>query len=138
LQPSHPVQDVCGSACKDDAGGEIDVLDASDFGPVTINKAVSIVSEGNLGAIQASAGTAITIDAGASDTIVLRWLSLDGLGTGLNGISFTVGGALYVESCKINNFTQYGIDFAPFSLPNGAKFFLTDTVVRNNGVGSTG
>jgi hypothetical protein len=54
----------------------------------------------------------------------------------LNGISFVAGGSLYVENCAINNFSQYGIDFAP---TNGSgKLFVTDTLLRNNGVAATG
>lgn len=118
------------------AAGEIDVLDSGDFGPVTINKAVSLIAPGVLGGIQVAAGTAITVNAGASDKVVVRGLTIDGLGTGLNGISFTAGGYLYVENCTINNFGQYGLDFAPAS--GAGRLFVTDTIVRNNGVGSTG
>ncbi len=118
------------------SGGEIDVLDSGDFGPLTINKSVSLISAGPLGGIQAGAGSAITINAGPNDKVVLRGLTLDGLGTGANGISFTAGGSLYVESCTVNDFSQYGIDFAP---TNGSgRLFVTDTLLRNNGVGGTG
>lgn len=118
------------------AAGEIDVLDSGDFGPLTINKSVSLISPGVLGGIQVGSGTAITVNAGASDKIVVRGLTIDGLGTGLNGISFTAGGYLYVENCTINNFGQYGIDFAPAS--NTGKLFVIETIVRNNGIGATG
>jgi hypothetical protein len=103
---------------------------------VTINKSVSLVSAGPLGAIQVLANVAINVNAGPNDKVVLRGLTLDGLGTGLDGIFFTAGGALYVENCAINNFGQYGIDFAP---ANGTgKLFVTGTLLRNNGAGATG
>ncbi len=118
------------------SGGEIDVLDSGDFGPVTINKSVTLVSAGPLAAIQAGSGNAVTVNAGPDDKVVLRGLTLDGLGTGSNGISFTAGGALYIENCTVNAFGQHGIDFAP---TNGSgKLFVTDTLLRNNGAGAVG
>jgi hypothetical protein len=131
-----PCRTLSAALARSSAGGEIDVLDSGDFGSLTINKSISLVSPGVLGGIQVSTGTAITINAGPSDKVVLRGLTLDGLGTGLNGISFAAGGSLYVENCTINNFNQIGIDFAP---TNGSgKLFVTDTIIRNNGVGAVG
>src|SRR5436305_14662745 len=125
-----------GALAKTSAGGEIDVADAGDYGPVTISQAVSIEAVGVLATIQVTSGNAITISAGLSDTVVLRGLTLDGQGTAADGINFSAGGALYVEDSRIHRFTT-GIDF----LPTGnvaSKLFVTDTIVRNNGSGSTG
>ena len=131
-----PCRTFSGTLAKISPGGELDILDSGDFGPVTINKSVSLVSSGPLGGIQIGTGTAITINAGANDKVVLRGLTIDGLGTGLNGISFVSGGSLYIEDCTINNFSQYGLDFAP---TNGTgKLFITTSLVRNTGVGTTG
>jgi hypothetical protein len=131
-----PCRTLSGALAKTSAGGELDILDSGDFGSVTLNKAVSLIAPGVLGGIQAGSGTAITINAGSSDKIVLRGLTIDGLGTGLDGVSFVAGGSLYIENCTINNFDRYGIDFAP---TNGSgKLFVTDTVVRNNGISATG
>jgi len=131
-----PCRTISIALSRTSAGGDIDVLDSGDFGPVTINKSISLVSPGVLGGIQVSAGTAITVSAGASDRVVVRGLTIDGLGTGANGISFTSGGYLYVEECTIHNFGQYALNFAPTS--NSGKLFVTDSVIRNNGVGVTG
>ncbi len=131
-----PCRTFGGALGKTSAGGEIDVLDTGDFGSVTLNKSISLIAPGVLGGVQAGSGTAITVNAGANDKIVVRGLTIDGLGTGLNGISFVAGGFLYVENCTINNFSQFGIDFAPTS--GSGKLFLTDSVLRNNGVGASG
>jgi hypothetical protein len=131
-----PCATFAGALTKTTAGGEIDVADASDYGPVTITKAVSIEAVGVLATIQVTSGNAVTISAGANDTVVLRGLTLDGQGTAADGINFTTGGALYVENSRIHHFTT-GIDF----LPTGnitSKLFVTDTIVRNNGSGGTG
>jgi hypothetical protein len=63
------------------AGGEIDVLDPAGYGTVTITKAVSIVNDGvGVAGIQGVNG--VTINAGASDSVHLRGLTIEGLGSG--------------------------------------------------------
>ncbi len=132
---SAPCRTFAGALPRIASGGEIDVLDSGDFGPLTINKSVSVISAGPLGGIQAGTGNAITINAGPNDKVVLRGLTLDGLGTGTTGVSFVSGGPLYVENCTINNFL-WGVDFAP---TNGSgKLWITDSIVRNNGFASGG
>jgi hypothetical protein len=130
-----PCLTFAGALAKTNAGGEIDVLNTADYGPVTINKAISIVADGVVASIQVSSGNAITISAGSTDVIVLRGLTLDGMGTGLNGISFSAGGALHVESCTINNFGQYGIDFES---AGPSTLVVQDTMARHHGSGTTG
>jgi hypothetical protein len=131
-----PCRTLSSALARSSSGGEIDVLDSGDFGTVTLNKTITVLSPGVLGGIQASSGTAITINAGANDKVVLRGLTIDGLGTGLDGISFVAGGNLYIENCTVNNFSRYGVDFVP---ANGSgKLFITDTIVRNNGMGTSG
>jgi hypothetical protein len=132
---SAPCATFAGALTKTSAGGEIDVADAGDYGPVTISQAVSIEAVGVLATIQVTSGNAITISAGSSDTVVLRGLTLDGQGTASDGIRFTTGGALYVEDSRIHRFTT-GIDFLPNNTTS--KLFVTDTIVRNNGSGGTG
>jgi hypothetical protein len=69
-------------------GGEIFVLNSADYGPVTINKAVSITSEGAAARILATSGAAITMSPGASDFVKLRGLTIDGANSGAVGIPF--------------------------------------------------
>ncbi len=84
------------------AGGEIDVLDPAGYGTVTITKAISIVNDGvGVAAIFASSdsGIAITINAGATDSVHLRGLTLNGVSGG--GILFNTGGNLAIENCVV-------------------------------------
>jgi hypothetical protein len=111
------------------AGGEIFVLNSADYGPVTINKAVSITSEGAAAGILATSGAGITISAGASDVINLRGLTIDGANSGSVGIQFVSGKSLTVQKSYIRNFTGSGISFAPAA---SATMFVSDTVVTNN------
>jgi hypothetical protein len=111
------------------AGGEIFVLNSADYGPVTINKAVSITSEGAAAGILATSGAGITISAGASDVINLRGLTIDGANSGTVGIQFVSGKSLTVQKSYVRNFTGSGISFAPAA---SATMFVSDTVVTNN------
>jgi hypothetical protein len=111
-------------------GGEIDVLDSGDYRPVTIGKSVSIVAEGVVAGIQpTSSGDAITVNVGSSDVVVLRGLTLEGVGPGFDGINFIGGGTLHVENCAINHFSSRGILVFPHA---DAHIFIKDTILRNN------
>jgi len=114
------------------AGGEIDVLDPAGYGTVTITKAISIVNDGvGVAAIGVSSGNAITINAGATDSVHLRGLTLTGLGSGSNGILFNSGGNLEIENCVIRNFTIAGIIIFPSS--TSSSLSVSNTIASNNG-----
>jgi hypothetical protein len=115
------------------SGGEIDVLDSGDFGSVTIDRAVSIVAPGNVAGIQVASGAdGIVVNAGPSDAVVLRGLTIGGLSGATNGIKLSAGGALHVEHCTINGFAA-GILVEPAG--GSTRVFINDTIVRDNGVG---
>jgi hypothetical protein len=110
-----------GSPCKTfqqavnvvDAGGEVTAIDSAGFGPITINKAVSITSPNGVeaGIVPVSGGNSITINAGPFDAITLSGLVIDGAGTGANGVVFAAGGYLIMQDCVIRNMTGDGIHF---------------------------
>ena len=133
-----PCKTFAGAISKTAAGGEINVLDPGGFGAVTITKAITISSENFEAGVLVSGTNGIVISAGASDVVILRGLDIQGLGTGLSGISFLQGGALHVENCVIRGFqggAATGINFTP----NGqSKLFVDNTIISENGVGVTG
>ena len=111
------------------AEGEIVVLDSGNYGTVLITKAVSLIAPPGVHAtINTTSSDAITVAAGANDTVVLRGLTLNGA-TGGIGINFNSGAALSVENCVINNFFR-GILF-----DSPGKLFVRDTTARKNFVG---
>ena len=123
-----------------DAGGEVVVLDPAGFGSstLTIDKSVSIiVPAGIFGGIRVTSGNAITVAAGATDTVVLRGLTLNsGGGTTGSGIELQSGRALHVENCIINGFTGSGAGIlVPSSAGEGARLFVKDTICRGNHTG---
>jgi hypothetical protein len=89
-------------------GGQILLLDQVGYGAVTITASVSIIAEGRIALINAPAGDGITINAGANDSVVLRGLTVDGLGGGSNGIVFNSGGSLIIDKCNVLNFVGSG------------------------------
>jgi hypothetical protein len=111
------------------APGEIDVLDPGAFGKVTITQSISIVNDGvGVAAIGIASGDAITINAGASDSVHLRGQTIGGIGGATNGIRFNSGGNLTIENCVIRGFGD-GIFIAPST---SSSFSVSNTIVSNN------
>src|SRR5205823_723705 len=116
-----------------DAGGEIIVLDSAGYGPVTINKSVSIICPTGVyaGVTVTSAGSAsgITISAGANDVVILRGLTINNAG-GFYGIVGSTAGMVHVESCVISGFGVVG--GAGIAWNAAGQLFVKDTVCREN------
>ncbi len=127
-----PCKTFAGAISKTAAGGEINALDSGGFGGVTITKSISIEAIGTIAGVLVSGTNAIIVNAGANDVVVLRGLTIEGLGTGLDGIRFLAGGALHVENCTINHFSGFGINFSPNA---SAALFVKDSFVRHNAGG---
>jgi Right handed beta helix region len=126
---ANPCLTLQGALAMTVAGGEIYVLDSANYGPVTINKAVTITSEGAAAGVLAISGPGITIGAGATDVVNLRGLDIDGSNSGSVGIQFNSGQSLNIQKSVVRGFIESGINFAP----NGASFlFVADTTLINN------
>ena len=110
------------------SGGEVIVLDSAGYGPVTIAQSVSIIApQGVYGGISVTGGqTGVAIN-GANIVVVLRGLSINGVGPG-TGIHFIQGARLRIEGCVVSNLTSSGIiqDAA------GSEMVVLDTIVRDN------
>lgn len=123
-----PCKTFAGAISKTAAGGEISVLDPGGFGAVTITKAITINGDGTLAGILAAGTNGIIINAGVNDRIILRSLSINGAGTGLNGIRYLAGKEVVVENCTISGFTTRGIDVA---LSSGGTLLVENTTIDN-------
>ncbi|RNF82658.1 right-handed parallel beta-helix repeat-containing protein [Montanilutibacter psychrotolerans] len=125
-----PCKTFAGAISKTAAGGVINTLDPGGFGAVTITKSITISGGGVAGGGILAAGTnGITVNAGATDVVVIRNLMIDGAKTGINGIRFLAGGSLHVENVEIMGFTNRGIDFTP---SGNSQLFVTNSDVHNN------
>jgi hypothetical protein len=118
------------------ASGEIIVLGSAGYGTVTINKSVSIINISNFAGVTVASGDGITIAAETTDSVTLRGLTIDGGGSGSNGIVFNSGGSLTIDQCDVMNFvggetTGNGILIQPTS--GSHNIIITNTTASNNG-----
>lgn len=107
-------------------GGEISAQDAGVYGPVAVNKSITISGEGTFASIF---GGGITVDAGPSDAVILRGLSINGAGAAGDGVTFNSGGKLLVENSTIYGFLGQGILFRP---SGSSSLFVNRTTLSNN------
>jgi hypothetical protein len=121
------------------AGGEIDVRDPGDFGPVTITKSVSIYADtaSVAGTIPSPGTSGIVVSAGAGDAINLRGLVFDGVdASGTSGVMFLSGARLHIENCVSLGFTTSGITFSPGTGSAATtQLVIEDTTILNNATG---
>jgi hypothetical protein len=125
-----------------DAGGEVTAIDSAGFGPILIHKSVTVTSPDGVEAGIVPEGFsnsyAIYVQAGATDEIVLRGLTLNGSGVGANGIIFNSGGSLTITNCIVQNFITNsqnnlsGIGILIQPITEVSTFTITNTIVVNN------
>jgi hypothetical protein len=127
-----PCKTFAGAISKTAAGGEISVLDPGGFGAVTITKAITINGDGTLAGILNSLTNGIIVNAAAGDAVIIRNISINGAGNGINGIRFLAGKSLTVDSCSISGFTTRGIDM---SVTTNAKLFVRNTSITKGATG---
>jgi hypothetical protein len=135
-----PCQTFAGAISKTIAGGEIDALDPGGFGAVTITKSILIDGGAGLAGVLVSGTNGIVVAAGATDTVVLKNLDIDGIAgsanpAGINGIEFSSGLKLVIEDCHISGFGHRGISIE--SSTAGARAYISNTFLvgqTNNGI----
>jgi len=123
-----------GAYAKTPAGGEIDVLDAGDFGPVTITNSITIDGGNQLATI--SVGTineGIYVDAPAGSLVTLRNLSIRSAGAGIGVYIYGQGVTVHIEHCVVSGFSFVGV----FVVGGGSaiNFYLDDSIIRDNEFG---
>jgi hypothetical protein len=126
-----PCKTFAGAISKTAPAGEINVLDPGGFGAVTITKSITISSESFEAGVLVSGTNGIVISAGPTDTVILKGLDIEGLGSGLNGINVLAGLQVYVIKCQIHHFINNGINMA--SSTSGAKVIVKDSIIIQNG-----
>ena len=127
-----PCKTFAGAISKTAAGVEINVLDPGGFGALTITKAINVVADGDLGGVLASLTNGIIINAGVNDAVLLRGLTINGAGNGLDGIKVLSAKTVAIEQSVVMGFTT-GINVAPSSAT--VRVLVSNTTVHNNGAG---
>jgi hypothetical protein len=128
-----PCKTFAGAISKTAMGGEIDLLDPAGAGSVTITKSITLDGTGSLSSILAAGTSGININiTDAKDTakaVRLRGLSINGIGTGTNGINIVAANSVTIEDSVVDGFTVNGINV------NSGTAFVRNTSIRNNAVG---
>jgi hypothetical protein len=131
-----PCKTFAGAISKTATGGIINVLDPGGFGAVTITKAITIDGGGRShGGILAAGTSGVIVNAPSTAVVIVRNLSIDGVGTGLDGIRFLAGGSLHVENVEIQGFTDRAIEFTPSAT---SRLFINNSYVHDNGSATSG
>ena len=140
-----PCKTFAGAISKTANNGEIDCLDPGGFGTITITK--NIIIDGTtgqgFGSILAAGTNGVNVNDSATATpntivVSLRNLSINGAGSGFDGVRFVSGKAVHVEHCVISGFrgngaNSDGIDVALTAVASGGQNLkVTDTIIANN------
>ena len=92
------------------SGGEVVPIDSAGYGTINIvGKSITIAApRGIYAGVGVASGNAVTVSGlGASDTVVLSGLALNGSGSATNGILFTgPNGKLIIRDCSATRFTN--------------------------------
>jgi hypothetical protein len=138
---SSPCDTFAHALSVTNSGGEINCLNAGEFGAVTITKSVTINCEGasNGGIAVNGDAVAITINT-ASILVNLIGLDINGqnLGGG-NGVSITAAATVFIRNCKIYGFVRNGtftgnaVLFEPGA--SGGALIVDNIFAANNYIG---
>jgi hypothetical protein len=129
-----PCKTFAGAISKTAVEGEIDCLDPGGFGGITITKAITLNCSATLGSILVAGTPGVTINAGATDKVVLRGIQLQGLGPtgtpGTIGVRILQAGVVAIENCVITQFGQQGISDARTG--GNTKLMIVNTIISHN------
>lgn len=125
---TSPCKTFAGAIAKTVERGVVNVLDPGGFGTVTITKSITLDGGGAEGGVLGSATNGIVINAEADDIVILRNLQLDGVGTGLAGITILNAAAVYIENCRIVGFTRGIVETT--SAATGTQIFIRDSFIH--------
>ncbi len=108
-----PCQTFAGALVKTATNGEISALDPGGFGTININKAITLNGDGTLASILNAGTTGIIVNITTNlttDKVVVRNVSIQGAGTGTDGVRFIDGQELILDSVTIGGITDAGVD----------------------------
>lgn len=123
---------------KTTAGGVVTCLDAGEYGPVNINRSITIDCVDTGATILGTDTGGINILTGDSFPIVvnLRGLTIDGGSASPFGIAMNSAGELHIERCRISGFRNgtaaAGIILASID-GSALDVSIADTIVTHNG-----
>jgi hypothetical protein len=128
-----PCKTFAGAISKTATNGEINCLDPAGYGAVTVTKSITIDCEDSQGSILSSGtnGVIVNITSG-TDTkkaFKLRGVSINGVGTGINGIRVLAANTVHLDQVVIDGVTQHGVSLETTS--GTPKVFIQDSQIRS-------
>ncbi|MEY2562661.1 MAG: hypothetical protein QOH88_854 [Verrucomicrobiota bacterium] len=131
-----PCKTFAGAISKTATGGEISVLDPGGFGTLTITKSITVNGDGTLaGVLSASAPQAFLVNITTNlttDKVVIRNVSINGAGTGTDGVRIIDGTEVILDNVTISGLTDAGVDCAQ---SQSSSLFLHDVRISKAFVG---
>jgi len=135
-----PCKTFAGAISKTAAGGIINCIDSAGYGAVTITKSITIDCTPFMGGVLASNSNGVIVNTGLStDVVRLVGLDIEGIGTGLVGVSVTKVGVLHIERTNIYGFRAGSALGVNFNTPTGqtSEMYIDNSVIEDNGSSST-
>jgi hypothetical protein len=131
----QPCRNFAAALLQTDPGGEVVVLDSGGYGVVTITQSVSLISPTGVyaGLTAATVGAAAIRVDGDGLSVIVRGLSMNGLGVGWYGVQFTgaqtaSNTSIHVENCVLSGFEVAGLHF-----DRNGSLFVRGTMIRKSG-----
>jgi hypothetical protein len=125
-----PCRTFAGAYSKTADGGEINALDPGGYGTLNIDHSITIDGSETLAGVLSSLTNGFSINAAATDRVVLRNLDINGAGNGLNGIRVLQAKSVSVYDTRIYGVTRNAFDFEPTN--SNAKALLHNVSLENN------
>jgi hypothetical protein len=107
-----PCKTWAGAISKTAAGGEINSIDPGGFGTLTVTKNITVDGGAQMSSSLAALTTGFIINAPGIH-VVLRNISINGAGNGIDGIRILQAASVVIENVTINNFTGVGVKWQP-------------------------
>ncbi|HYJ06767.1 MAG TPA: hypothetical protein VEX43_16645 [Chthoniobacterales bacterium] len=130
-----PCQTFAGALIKTATNGEISALDPGGFGTINITKSITINGDGTLAGILNAGTTGIIVNITTNlttDKVVVRNISINGAGTGTDGVRIIDGAEVILDNVTINGFTDAGVDVTQTQSGN---VFLRNVRISKGAVG---
>jgi hypothetical protein len=131
-----PCKSFAAALAATTVGGEINCIDPnSEFGVIQIDKSITIDCEDTQGTSRASTANGVNINItdplDTAKNVRIRGFTINGVGTGTNGIRIQSASRLTLEEVVIDGFTLHGISVETTS--GAFNLVVRKTSIRNNG-----
>jgi hypothetical protein len=129
-----PCKTFAGAISKTAVNGEINCLDPAGYGAVTVTKSITIDCEDTQGSILSAGTNGVIVNiTAATDTkkaFMLRGISINGAGTGINGIRVLAASQVNLDEVVIQGVTQHGLSLE--TTTGSTKVNVGNCLIRNN------